>query len=105
MENTNFEIIGIDIVEHICSYLTVQEVGMLEQTSMKIRCDIERANIWNKKLSFLMKKFQFKFVKETSENICVKLDEKCEKWLIKLVLITHNTFKTILNAAIGKKNI
>ena len=99
MENTNFEIIGIDIVEHICSYLTVQEVGMLEQTSMKIRCDIERANIWNKKLSFLMKKFQFKFVKETSENICVKLDEKCEKWLIKLVLITHNTFKTIFKCS------
>ena len=84
---------------YICSYLTIQEVGMLEQTSMKIRCDIEHANIWNKKLSLLMNKFQFKFVKETSEYVCVKLGEKCEKWLIKLVLITHNTFKTIFKCS------
>ena len=99
MKNNNFEIIGVDILEHICSYLTIQEVGKLEQTSIKIKCEIECANVWKKKLSLLMNKFQFKFVKEASETVGEQLSKKCEKWLIKLVLITHNTFKTIFKCS------
>jgi hypothetical protein len=93
------DMIGADMMEQICSYLKVEYVANLEQTCKKINSEIERTNIWKKLANRLLKKFQYTFLQDAYKSVQDSpeqhTEKHCSKWIISLVLITHNTFKEV----------
>ena len=94
--------IGTDMMENICSYLKVEDVANLEETCKKINSEIERTHIWKKLAKRLLRKFQFIFlqdaykaVQDSSEQHTENYEKHVSKWIISIVLITHNTFKEV----------
>ena len=94
--------IGTDLMENICSYLKVEDIANLEQTCKKINSEIETTYIWKKLAKKLLRKFQFTFLHDaykTAQDSPGQHTENHEKhlskWIISLLLITHNTFKEV----------
>ena len=83
----------------ICSYLRVEDVANLEQTCKQINSEIERTYIWKKQAKMLLRKFQFTFLHKAAQEFSGQHNENnvkhFSKWIISILLITHNAFKEV----------
>ena len=91
--------IGADMMVEIFSYLRVEDVANLEQTCKQINSEIERTYIWKKQAKMLLRKFQFTFLHKAAQEFSGQHNENnvkhFSKWIISILLITHNTFKEV----------
>jgi len=90
-EKMKLDTIGEDVIEKICSYLSIEDIARLEQTCKRISTEVD--SIWKKKATVILKGSPYVFLQKVFKSVREDLEEYsekyCSKWVIRLVQVTN----------------